>query len=178
MKRYPTKQYAKALFFSCQDSTSLEKVYRDIQNISALIQSSDELENFLGNPVILSEKRKQILEDIFKEKFDPLTFQFLLLLEKKGRLSLLKAICSHFEELYFAKREIIKATIITREALAASQVAHICEQLKKKLKKTIQPELKIAKDLLGGIKVKVGDIVYDFSLRTQLEQFKRTLIGV
>ena len=177
MKRYPTKQYAKALFFSCPDDKALELVYRDTVNLSALIKSSEELRSFLANPIIPSQKKKEILENIFREKLNPLTFQFLLFLEKKRRLVILAAICAFFEDIYLEKNGIVKATIIVRDPLADSQVEQICLELQKALKKTIRPQVRTEPGILGGIKVKVGDLVFDFSLRTQLEQFKRVLIG-
>ena len=61
-------------------------------------------------------------------------------------------------------------------ALNNNQVIEISKHLKSRLNKNIEPTVLNDPSLLGGIKIQEGDTIYDYSLRTQLEQFKKNLI--
>ena len=176
MKRYPTKRYAKALFELSSERNQLKEVYEDVRQLKKLAGSLDDFIRFVKNPVIPSERRKEILNEIFKDKISPMTLEFLFLLERNRRLGLLEAICDYFENFYNAAEGIITATIISRTKLADQDVDSIRERFEEKFKKTIEPHVVVAAEILGGIKVKIADTVYDFSLQTQLERFRKKML--
>ncbi len=177
MKRYPIKQYARALIELSQEGQSLDAVYKDMKTIQELIRSSQDFSQFLRNPVIVSDKRRAIVEEIFKNRLHETTYRFLLFLDEKNRLALLEEICQLFEEMYQEINNIAKAKIFSRFDLAPADVKHISSILKEKIHKDIDPEVILDKSLLGGIRIKIKDFVYDLSLQNQLQKFHKNLFN-
>ncbi len=171
-----SRRYAQAFFDRCQDRNELELVHEDILKIATFIKSSNELQNFLSNEGIPSKTRQEILKNVFREKLKPLSFVFLLFLEKKGRLNLISHICIIFQELYLHAKNILHVKITSSIELKNTQITKIMAQLKHKFKKDIKPEPCVDPKILGGIKIKVGDTIYDYSFQGELERFREKLV--
>jgi len=170
------KRYAQALFDLSCETNECDLVSQDLSKIKILINESDEFASFLHNPVIPSEKRQIILENILKNTVNTLTRKFIFFLNVKNRLSLLKDICQVFEQLHLDANGILRVKITSITTLNNNQVKEISKHLKSRLKKDIEPHLYSDPSLLGGIKIQEGDTIYDHSLRAQLEQFRKNLI--
>lgn len=178
MKRLPIVQYTKALFQQCQAHNTTDLVFKDLEAIGKLIQESAKFSDFLHDPTIQPSEQNVVLENIFKDKLNPATRDFISFLIKKNRLSLLEEICNSFKKFYFEAAGIIPAEIFSSIPLDQEQIQKICARFKFKLKKDIEPHLIVRPEILGGIKVKAGDVVYDYSLRFQLDKFKNSLASV
>jgi len=170
------KRYAQALFDLSIKTNESETVSHDLLKIEKLINESDEFATFLHNPVIPLETRQTILDDILKNKVEPLSRRFILFLNVKNRLDLLGDVCQVFEKLYLELNEILRVKITSSTALDDGQVGEISKHLKSRLQKNIEPTVINDPSILGGIKIQDGDTIYDYSLSTQLEQFKKNLI--
>lgn len=171
-----TKRYTQALFNLSQETKKLDAVYQDLKKIKELINKSKELESFLSNPTITTAQRKNICSKIFKSKIDQLTFKFINFLEHKNRLDYLKNICNAFEATYLDAKNVLKVQIISSVALSKPQVREIQKLFGARLNKDIETEVDVDPTLLGGIKIQDGDTVYDYSIATQLEKFRRKLV--
>jgi len=171
------KRYTQALFDLSCETNACEPVSSDLKKIQKLINESDEFTTFLHNPVIPLEKRQTILKDIFKNKVNALTHRFIFFLNVKNRLELLGNICQVFEQLYLNVNRVLRVKITSSMTLNSSQVNEISKHLKLRLKKNIEPTVFNDPSILGGIKIQEGDTIYDYSLSTQLGQFKKNLIN-
>jgi len=172
-----TKRYTQAFFGLSQETKKRDAVYRDLKKINELISKSRDLEDFLSNPTVATQKRKDILTKIFKNKVDDLTYQFINFLEHKKRLNYLKDICSAFEAFYLDAKNILKVRITSSIVLNDHQIQEIQKHLSARLKKDIEPQVDIDSAMLGGIKIQDGNTIYDYSIRTQLEEFRRNLVN-
>ncbi len=170
------KRYAKALFDLSCETKECEAVSCDLLKIQNLINESEEFVNFLNNPVIPLKIRQSILKDILKNKVTTLSQKFILFLNFKNRLNLLGDVCQIFENLYLELSEVLRVKITSSMTLNDDQVTEISKYLKLRLKKNIEPQVFHDPSILGGIRIQDGDTIYDYSLSTQLEQFKKNLI--
>ncbi len=170
------KRYAKAFFDFCQERGTVESGLKDLKEIPHLISESKEFSDFLENPTIPSEKAQEVLQHIFKDRFAQTTYLFLLFLKKKNRLNLLGFISDAFDEIYAESKNIFKVKIKSCLPLTKPQVDQICQHLKQKFKKEIEPQLVIDPDTIGGFSVQIGDLVYDYTFRTQLKLFKDAFV--
>ena len=170
------QRYAQAFFDYAGESNRLDTVNNDLIHIEGAINSSQDFQLFLSNPVIASDKRQDILNLIWKDRVDTLTLRFLMFLTQKKRLAVLKDISGHYQKLYQKAKNILKIKIISTIALPEQQINDICHRFKLRLRKDIEAESDIQKDILGGVKIQVGDIIYDYSLQSQLEKFKDNVI--
>jgi F-type H+-transporting ATPase subunit delta len=172
----PAKRYAKALFQTSEEAANTDLIHRDMKHLEEALEKSSELQVFLSNPMIPSEKRFNILTEIFKSKVAPLTFRFLQLLESKNRISLLSAVCQSFDDLYLASKQSCHAYISSAVELNENQLHNLTHHLKLKHRVEIIPHVSINKDLIGGFKVQIKDVIYDMSLSAQLAKFKEAII--
>jgi F-type H+-transporting ATPase subunit delta len=172
------KRYTKALFELGQEQNQLEKIHSDFEIILALIQQSDAFNGFLKNPLIPVHKQQEILRAMFHERLKSLTYTFVLFLAEKKKLSYLAPIAEYFKKLYLAKKEILPVKLISAFSMSASQINTLCEKLKEYFHKDIEPSLGIDQSLLGGFKIQIRDVIYDLSLRAQLEQFRKSVMTV
>jgi F-type H+-transporting ATPase subunit delta len=171
-----SKRYSRALFDLAQERGRLDQVFGDCRSLRELIAQSAEVEAFLENPLIATERRRVVLEKLFKERLDVLSFQFLLFLDEKDRLNLLAQICDYFEDFYYELKRILKVKVVSARALTAEHVAAISERLKVRFDREIDSQVSLDATLLGGFRVIVGDQVLDYSLQTQLLEFNQKVI--
>ena len=177
MSRPLARRYALALFEVCREHHSLEPVHRDFKKIKQLLDESNEFVRFLDNPIIPPAKRESILKEVFHGKIEAVTFRFLLFLEAKRRAAYWGAICEAFDHLYTQAHGIVKTQWTVSSELSTHDSHSLTEHLKKKLGLEIEAERKTDPGLLGGMKVQVGDVIYDYTLRAQLRKFKQNVVS-
>lgn len=171
------QRYAQALFDVGEEFSKIETLHHDLQKIDHLVEQSEDLAGFLKNPVVPAEKRRAILKDIFHGKIDPLTYKFILFLEAKGRLAHLKSICPVFDRLRAGARGILRAQWNSSVELSPHDVHALTDYLKSKFDgKEVEASRHVDPRILGGIKIQVGDTVYDYTLQTQLKKFKHAVV--
>lgn len=170
------KRYAQALFELSRDSGELEAVQRDLKGIDGLIQTCPALKEFLQSPVIPHRKRQEVIDQIFKKQFTRLTYHLVLLLSEKKRLNCLRGICQAFERIYLEHCGILTVGIASSFALDDRQVSEIVRHLKSSFGKDINPVTTVEPDLIGGIRIRHGNTIFDYSFRAQLEQIRKRII--
>lgn len=166
-------RYVKSLLSLAVEQKSLEVVHNDMQMFDRACRTSREFASMLKNPIISHEKKKDILEALFKGKVNPLTLSIINILTKKNRESLLPAIAHEFHNAYNEYKGIEKATVTTTIAVDKKLRGEI-ETLVKKLstRKEVELEERIDKDLIGGFILNVGDRQIDASVRSKLKSLK------
>lgn len=172
------KRYAHALFGLAKEKKALDSVHQDMQTIHSAINQSIELKSCLENPIFPPEVKTKILEKIFKKHLQPLSYNFVLFLQEKGRLYILPKISDAFEQFYLEDQSIIKIKISSTTELTKTQLSSVSHHLKLKFRKEIDTTVEIDPTLVGGIRIQVEDTIYDYSIRTQLQTFKEKLITV
>ena len=171
-------RYAQVLFDLCKEKGWLDIVYEDFKNVFNLLELEEEFNEFLKNPLISHENRLELLKNIFEGKIDDITYRIIVFLEEKKHLHMLQSISKLFIHLYLEHKNIIQITIISSAFLNNQQVNAICHHLKLKFRKEIEPDLMIDSTLLGGFKIRMGDVIYDYSLQNQLKRFSKQLLNV
>jgi F-type H+-transporting ATPase subunit delta len=166
-------RYVKSLLGLAEEQKALEQVHTDMQLFASVCSSSREFVNMLRSPIIKHEKKRDILEAIFKSKVHKLTMAIIDMLTKKNREPLLPAIALEFHNAYNHYKGIEKASVTTTVALDDKMKADI-EALVKKLGSNKQVELvqKIDKSLIGGFILNVGDRQIDASIKSKLKTLK------
>ncbi len=102
---------------------------------------------------------------------------FVLQLGKKGMMKDAEKIIEQYRTLYNKKHNIVEATVTLVNRLPEKTRIHLRETLKKKFKaREVHMLEKVDERILGGMKVKVGDVVYDSSLKNSLNQLETQLL--
>jgi F-type H+-transporting ATPase subunit delta len=122
------------------------------------------------------ENRKKLWRAVLGGKAEPLVLRFIEFIIDKGRNPTLAEIIEAFTRLYNEEKNILAVEIRAARELEQSQVDAITQRLTQRFSKTIKPTIKIDPSLIGGFQVRVGDVVYDYSINHQLDTLHRRLI--
>lgn len=176
MSRSPAaRRYARALFELAQEQGRLDTVHADLWEIARLGAKRQEFTALLDPYELSAADRKGIWDQILKDKADPLTHRFVHFLVDKRRGGILGEIILAFELLYNEAKGITTLEIRAARPLTADQVKTLSDRFATKLGRQIKAVQKTDPSLLGGFQVRVGDVVYDYSVNHQLETLHRKL---
>jgi len=166
-------RYVKSLLGLAVEQNSLEEVNRDMQMFDALCDNNRDFLVMLRSPIIKHERKRDILEKIFKGKVHNLTWAILDIITRKNREPLLPAIANDFHRAYNEYHGIGLASVTTATAIDASIRAEL-EAVARKLSGQKKTELveKIDPSLIGGFILNVGDQQIDTSISGKLNALR------
>tara|TARA_Y100000994_G_scaffold227809_1_gene211650 strand:- start:1472 stop:2002 length:531 start_codon:yes stop_codon:yes gene_type:complete len=164
-------RYAKAIFNLAKEQNIVDQVLLDFKNLAAIINEKTELFFLIKDPTIKYQKKIKLFEKAFDSKLHKTTMQFLILVLKKGRESILLQIFQKYTELYNQEKGIVLAEIISSKPLSEE----LKENIKQKISFDRKVDLKetIDKNILGGFIINSGDLQYDASIRKKINNVKR-----
>ncbi|MGE0266851.1 MAG: ATP synthase F1 subunit delta [Candidatus Omnitrophota bacterium] len=171
------QRYAKALFELAKDEKTTDDVHKDLVQLKIVCGESEEFKQFIINPIISKIRKDEMLTELFRSRVKPMTLNFLLFLARKSRLELLPAICAAFEDLYLKSNDILQAAILSKVSLSKAQTEQISEKFRTMTKKNIETLQTINESMLGGFKVQINDLVYDYSIESKLKKFKSAILN-
>ena len=165
-----SKRYAKALFSLGQEDGNFLQYGRDLTEFTRICQDNPDFLKVIANPIFAVEERKKVLQFVLdKSSFSDRTKNFLNLLLDKDRIGAMEAIMDHYLRLVDEISDIARAEIITARPLKEEALGRIEKSLEGQASKKIKSEVREDRGLIGGIVVKIGDLVLDGSVKAQLE---------
>jgi F-type H+-transporting ATPase subunit delta len=170
------RRYAKALFEIGNAQHNIEHVGADIKAIAAALKESTELASVLSSPAIRRSERRKVVDAIVARiGVRPVVKNFVELLLDHERFNALPAIARELDAMIEAKAGRVRAEVTSAKPLDPAQLSQITAALEKLSGKKVTIAKREDPELLGGVVAKVGDVVYDGSLRTQLAQLRDQL---
>ena len=170
------RRYAKALLLIGREDGQTERYKEELGAFSKMIAAQKELEQAICNPLYETGDRKKVLKAVVeKQNMSDMMKTFLFLLFDKGRMGFIGSINEFYRKLADELKGIATASIVSATALTEDTIEKIQSGLSKMTGKTIQLEIQQDPDLIGGIVTKIGDLVLDGSIRTQLMNMRESL---
>ncbi len=170
------RRYAKALFGLATDKKAIDKVGTDLRTLRAAFKAAPELGQVLASTSFPRAQRRKIVDALIQRiAGHDLVKTFCYLLLDKERLTALPDVSREIDAMIEAKAGRVAAEVTSAVALTPAQLASIVATLEKLSGKKVVVEKKQDPALLGGVVAKVGDVVYDGSLRTQLRALRDQL---
>jgi len=171
-----SRRYAKALILIGKEDGLAEQYNEELSAVAGLFDTQEGFEKALTNPLFNKNDRKKVLEAVLAAlDLSAIMKSFLILLFDKGRIGFLREISSHYKDLADELKGVVKASIVSATELSSDAVDKIKQALSKKTGKTIVLNVDQDPDLIGGVVTKIGDLVLDGSVRTQLMNMSETL---
>lgn len=162
-----SKRYAAAFLELGKEKKKLSSFENDMKLVLAALNSSNDLQNFLLNPVNSEAVKIQAIKSIFS-KIDPFSQNFLELIIKKKRENYLQDILQVFFELVDIENGLVRAQVKAPIEITAELKSKLESGLKAKTGKNVVLSTKLDPSLKGGVVVQVNDTVYDASIKHQL----------
>jgi F-type H+-transporting ATPase subunit delta len=171
-----SRRYAKALILIGQEDGQAEQYNEELAAVVGLFDTQDGFELALINPLYNKNDRKKVLQAVLAATdLSAIMKSFLVLLFDKGRIGFLREIASYYKDLADELKGVVKASVISATELSSEAIEKIREALSKKAGKTIVLNVEQDPSLIGGVVTKIGDLVLDGSVKTQLINMRETL---
>ena len=172
-----SERYSRALFEVSRDSDDLEKVENDIKNFKLIYDKNSEVRNFIKDPSQTITEQNMLVNLISdKLNFSKNVQKFLLLLIEKRRIFFVNKIIESFLRLCSQKRGEIKASLISSKELSQTELNDISTDLSKSMGSTLKFDYKVDKKLIGGLKLQLGSIMIDTSIRNKLKKYEQAML--
>jgi len=170
------RRYAKALLLIGKEDGQAETYKEELDGVSGLIVREKALEEAICNPLYDAAGRKKVLQTIVERlELSGVMKAFLLLLFDKGRIGFLKDINEFYQKLADELKGIARASLVSATELSEESIEKIRESLSKMTGKDVHLEVEEDPALIGGIVTRIGDLVLDGSISTQLLNMKESL---
>ncbi len=169
-------RYAKALFGLAEDEHRHREVRVELDNLSSLFEGSRELREALLTPLHPASGRKAALREIAgRISVSPLVQNFISFLIDQRRLIDFHSIVEAYGEFADNAEGLLTAEVIAASPLDDRRKDRLRRALSERTGREVRLEIKVDTALIGGAIAKVGDLVFDGSLRTQLGQLRANL---
>jgi F-type H+-transporting ATPase subunit delta len=172
-----SNRYAKALLGLAEENNISEQAFQDMKLVYNSLESSKELQTVFKSPIVRISKKVNIIKAIFEDKLHPVSLQYLNIITRKKRASLIMGIAFEYLNLYRNSLDVEIVTLITAGEINDDLIAKA-----KKVASGLTPkaniEFKHVQDpsAIGGFILKIGDLLYDASVKRKLATIKKRLL--
>ena len=171
-----SRRYAKALLLIGKEDGRTETYRTELSGIAELLARESSLQQAICNPLYDATSRKRVLGAVINQlKLTGVMSSFLLLLLDKGRFGFLADINDCYQKFADELKGIARAGVISARPLSPEIVKKIKSALSQKTGMDVLLEMEDDPALIGGIVTKIGDLVFDGSIRTQLLNMRESL---
>jgi F-type H+-transporting ATPase subunit delta len=170
------KRYARALFNAAQKTGKTDAVRRDLAIFETLWSQVPDLRRALESPLVPAEKKRSIIDQAFSKEVNSLSRQFLHLLVDKRREEILPVVGEEFVQLSDAARNLVRAYATVASPLDDLQRAAMVESLERRTGKTVDLQVMVDAEVIGGAVIRLQDTVIDGSVRGTLERIREEML--
>jgi F-type H+-transporting ATPase subunit delta len=170
------RMYAGALLGIGQEKGILTQVEEELKQVAGIISGDKDMMMYLKSPKISREDKKGMIDKIFAGKIADVMVNFLKVLIDKDRQMLIKDIDESFAEFMDQANNRQRVRVVASTELDGGVVDRIKAALKDKFKKEIIMDITVNKSILGGIIIKIGDLIIDGSLSKSLSKVRGRLL--
>jgi F-type H+-transporting ATPase subunit delta len=170
-------RYAKALFSLAKEERRLSEVREELTSLGDVLAQNSELHDALMTPLYPADERKAVLVAIIKRGgLSPLFQNFCSYLIDQRRLVDFEGICEEFGRLADEDAGLMTAQVVSANPLDDRRKDRLRRALSERTGREVRLEVELDASLIGGAIAKVGDLVFDGSIRTQLSQLRANLM--
>jgi len=169
------KKYALSLYQIGQKQDALDEIQEGVRLVSSLYKSSSTFRYFLLTKKIANSDKKKILLDILKGSCSRYVLELIFIIIDKRDIKSLEAVIDRFFLAVNNESDIIPVRIITSSALDNNEIQTLIQNIESKLDKKIRAKNEVDPNIIGGVKLMIGNKVVDGSISYQLRKIKYTL---
>jgi len=168
------RPYAEAAFKLADEGGKLSEWSAALANLAA-VAADERVRITVGDPNQSAAKVAGLFISILAGKLSGDAENFVRVLAENGRLDVLDQICDQYEALKNEREGVVEAEVVSAFEMDKAQVADLVARLEKKTGRKVKARVSVDKELIGGVKVVLGDKVIDGSARAQLGALEAAL---
>lgn len=169
-------RYAEGFLEYAKETIGIDRALAELQLVKDAFRDNPDFMSFLENPAITVSEKCEVSRKVFGGRFSEETRSFLELLLRKGRIGLIAAIAG-YARIRYAHGEEADALLETSYPLSTEYIGAIKDSLEKKLRRQLHLYVKLEPDLLGGVRVTIGNLIIDGSVRRRLTDLREKVVA-
>lgn len=172
--------YAKSLYELAEQAggqSKIAEVADELEQICELTRGDKQFREFIHSPIIDTKARAASLKKILANRVTDLTLRFLLVLNEKGRLGHLDSINSAYDQVVQDAIGRVEVDVFTPAPLGHEQLELVRARITKALGKEAVVHPYTDPEMIGGVKLRVGDQLIDGSIATRLRRMRSDLLS-
>jgi len=164
--------YARSLFEVAQEHDTLDTIKEELDQFADEMDSNRELQVFFFSPYFSSAEKKDGVQKVI-ENGDEHLVRFLELLAERHRMPALFRIRKEFDRLWAEENQLLPVTIASAVELDEDTVKDLAKRIEDQTGRQIELTTTVDPGLIGGLQMRVGNMVYDASIKNRLEKLRR-----
>ena len=164
--------YSRSLFEVAKEHDALDEIHDELGEFADELAESRELQTFFFSPYFSAQEKKDGIRKVV-DGGDEYFVRFLELLAERHRMPALMRIRRAFDELYAEERKLLPVTLTSAVELDKSTVKEIGKKIEEQTGRRVELASKVDPDVIGGLVMRVGNVILDASIRARLERLRR-----
>ena len=164
--------YARSLFEAAKEHDVLDRVHDELGQFADALAEDRNLQVFLFSPYFSSEEKKRGVERIVSDADERLV-NFLELLAERHRMPAMFRIRREFDSMWAEENKLLPVIVTSAVELDDGLVKSIGERIEEQTGRRVELSSNVDPDVLGGLMVRVGNMVLDATVRNRLEQLRK-----
>jgi len=170
------KRYAEGLAAALKTEEEYDAVRRDVAEFAGLLESREDLRNALCRPLLAAAEKNRIVDELLEKLFyRAKTRRLIDLLVRHGRLEILPEIARSLPALWKEKLGIVPFEVRSAVPLRDAQKTALETRLREIERSGVSCSYTVDPGIIGGLSVRKGNLIYDVSLKGQLERLKERI---
>ncbi|WP_062052053.1 F0F1 ATP synthase subunit delta [Bacillus sp. JCM 19034] len=171
-------RYADAIFKVASEKNIINEINQELQVVKQVIESTPEFIQYVNHPKVNKEQKQAFIKETFGQALSESNISLLNLLIERKRIDVLIPLIQTFKKLALEAQNKAEALVYSAKALTNEDAKQISELFAKKIgKKELEVKNVVDPELIGGLKIRIGDRIYDGSVKAQLDRMQRQLIA-
>ncbi len=172
-----SERYARALFEIADENSEIQSIEKNLKELLGVLDSSKNIENFIKDPTQTQNTQLETINKISEiMKFSKNLKSFLSILVTKKRIFFLKKIIKSFLKLSTQKRGEFKASLVSSKNLTEDEIKKISLELSKSIGFSVNLDYTVDTNLIGGLKIQLGSLMIDTSIKNKLKKYEQLML--
>jgi F-type H+-transporting ATPase subunit delta len=164
--------YARALFEVASEQDSLDELHEQLGAFADAIHENRDLAVFFFSPYFSAQEKKEALQRTVRDA-NPAFDNFLQALIERHRMPAIFRIRAQFDALWDEERKLLPVQVTSAIELDSETVESLGERIGKQIDRKVEVSSNVDPEILGGVVLRVGNVILDASIRNRLEQLRK-----
>jgi F-type H+-transporting ATPase subunit delta len=174
--RAVARRYAEALADVAEAHSQVEQAENELRAFAEMMRASRELYETFASPVVSQPDKRRVLDAVIERaRPSQIMANLLRVMLNHYRLHHVGEVYEQFRREMNERRGVVEAEVVTAQAVGAAEREALAGKLRQMTGKQVELQFKTDSSLIGGVVTRLGSVVYDGSIRTQLQEIKERL---